>query len=228
MSSDATSSDATSSDARSHVAFYFDVVCPYAYLAHTQIEAVCKRAGVTLTWVPILLGGLFRDVRDGDGDTRPSADMPAMGEAKSRLNLLDMQRWSEHWEVPLSLPDAHPRRTVLAMRAIIASGDVPRAASALFRRYWRDGLDIADETVVRDTLDAEGFAGAEVVAVAGEAATKHALRDNTDAAVKAGAFGVPTFVVQREGSAPALIWGQDRMHFIAVAARGELLCEVPS
>ena len=135
------------SDAPSTVDFYFDVVCPYAYLAHTQVEAVCERAGAKLRWVPILLGGLFREVGAGEGP------MSTMAEAKARLNVLDMQRWAEHWSVPLTLPEAHPRRTVLAMRAIIASGDVPRAASALFRRYWRDGLDVADDKLLLEVLD---------------------------------------------------------------------------
>ena len=36
------------------VDFIFDVVCPYAYLAHTQVEQLCE--GVELSWQPILLG----------------------------------------------------------------------------------------------------------------------------------------------------------------------------
>lgn len=214
------SSEASSATPRPRVDFYFDVVCPYAYLAHTQIQDICDRSGADLQWIPILLGGLFREIGAGDGP------MPGMPDAKANLNKLDMQRWAEHWDVPLAMPDAHPRRTVLAMRAIIASGDVPRAGAAVFRRYWRDGLDVADEAVLRDTFDAEGFDGADVIARATAAETKQALRDHTDAAAKVGAFGVPTFVVHREGAAPALIWGQDRMHFIKRAVRGELLTEV--
>ncbi len=204
-----------------HVDFYFDVVCPYAYLAHTQIESVCEKAGLAPRWVPILLGGLFRELGVGAG---PAASMPAV---KARQNALDMHRWAEHWDVPLTLPPGHPRRTVLAMRAITAAGDVPRAAGALFRRYWRDGLDVADESVVRDALDAAGFDGARVLAQANEDATKQALRDNTNAAKEAGVFGVPTFVVHHPERGPALVWGQDRLHFLEVAARGELRTEVP-
>lgn len=211
-----------SNDVTPRVDFYFDVVCPYAYLAHTQIADVCQRNGAELRWVPILLGGLFREIGAGDGP------MPGMSDAKARLNELDMKRWAEHWDVPLVMPEAHPRRTVLAMRAIIATGDVPRAATAMFRRYWRDGLDVSKKAVVRDTLDAEGFDGAELIVRAEDAATKQALRDNTDEAASVGAFGVPTFVVHRQGSEPALIWGQDRLHFIKYAVRGELLTEVPS
>jgi 2-hydroxychromene-2-carboxylate isomerase len=204
------------------VDFYFDVVCPYAYLASTRVREVAEASRLTLRWVPILLGGLFREIGAGEG---PMATMPA---SKKILNRLDIERWAEHLEVPLRVPDAHPRRTVLAMRSIVASGDVPRAAGALFRRYWRDGLDIENADVVRDALDAEGLDGASILVAANEAEAKATLRTNTDAAVAVGLFGVPSFIVHHPSRKPALIWGQDRMHFIGPAASGELLVEVPS
>jgi 2-hydroxychromene-2-carboxylate isomerase len=196
------------------VDFYFDVVCPYAYLAHTQVERVC--AGAELVWKPILLGGLFRVIGAGDGP------MPGMPATKARLNLLDMHRWAARDNVPLNMPNAHPRRTVLAMRAILASGDVPRAAKELFRRYWRDGLDVSNPDVVADALDSAGFDGRAVVDRAEDPEIKRALRDAVDEAAAAGAFGVPTFVVHRPGADPELIWGQDRLHFVTAAIEGRL------
>jgi 2-hydroxychromene-2-carboxylate isomerase len=198
------------------VELYFDIVCPYAYLAHTQIEAVCQRVGAALRWRPILLGGLFREIGAGNGP------MSTMNANKARLNALDMQRWAAFWKVPLELPPEHPRRTVLAMRAIVASPDVARAAKELFRRYWRDGLDVADEAVVRDALDAAGLDGAAIVRAAETQAIKDQLRDNTTAAAKAGAFGVPTFIIHHPGREPELVFGQDRLHFVEAAVRGEL------
>jgi 2-hydroxychromene-2-carboxylate isomerase len=196
------------------VDFYFDVVCPYAYLAHTQIEEVCERADAALVWRPILLGGLFREVGAGAGP------MATMAPARVRMNGMDMFRWAEHWDVPLAMPSAHPRRTVLAMRAVTVAGDVARAAKSLFLRYWRDGLDVEDEAVVRDALDVAGLDGAAIVARANEQPAKDALRDATAEAAAAGAFGVPTFVV-RGGPEPLLLWGQDRLEFLARAlARG--------
>jgi 2-hydroxychromene-2-carboxylate isomerase len=196
-----------STTASFRVDFYFDVVCPYAYLAHTQIEQLCDRVGADLVWRPVLLGGLFKEVGAGAGP------MPTMAPARMRMNLADMFRWAEHWDVPLNLPAAHPRRTVLAMRAITAADDVARAATSLFRRYWRDGLDVEDEAVVRDALDVAGFDGATLVAAAGSQAVKDALRETTSEAARAGAFGVPTFVVHGIGE-PLLLWGQDRLDFL--------------
>ena len=59
--------------------FYFDIVCPFAYMASTRIEAIAAEAGATLRWHPILLGGVFRAIG--------SADVPASkwGPARQRL-----------------------------------------------------------------------------------------------------------------------------------------------
>ena len=38
------------------IIFYYDVICPYAYLASKLIEDVAKRNGAKLLWRPVLLG----------------------------------------------------------------------------------------------------------------------------------------------------------------------------
>jgi len=197
------------------VEFYFDVSCPYAYLAHERIAEACQRHGADLEWKPILLGGLFRSVRGDDG---PMASLPA---SKARMNLLDLARWAEHLDVPLTIPPTHPQRSVLAMRAILASGDIPRAARALYRAYWVDGLAVTDEAVVRRVLYAAGLDGAACVRGAKEQAVKDELHARTSEAAEVGAFGVPTFVVHRPGHEPVFEFGQDRIAFVE-----ELLREV--
>jgi len=187
------------------VDFYYDVVCPYAYLAHTQIERVCGEVNAELRWKPILLGGLFRVIGAGDGP------MPSMAPAKARLNLLDMQRWAEHWDVPLRLPAEHPRRTVLAMRAILAASDPLAATKALYRAYWVDGRDVANPDTVAAVLSETGLDGDALVTRAVDPTIKQALRESTDEAAAAGAFGVPACVVHVAGREPELFWGQDRL-----------------
>ncbi|MBC7506454.1 MAG: 2-hydroxychromene-2-carboxylate isomerase, partial [Sandarakinorhabdus sp.] len=40
--------------------FYFDFGSPNAFLCHRMIPAIEQRTGVKFTYIPILLGGLFK------------------------------------------------------------------------------------------------------------------------------------------------------------------------
>ena len=211
------------------VDFFYDVVCPYAYLGHTQIVDVARRAGAELVYRPFLLGGVFRGIGAGDG---PMAGMPA---AKAAMNARDLARWADWFGVPLRFPAGHPNRTVLALRAILASGALPVATRALFEAYWVHARDVSDPEVVRSALDDVGLDGAELVRRAGDADIKDALRARTDEAIAAGVFGAPAFVIAGDGGrhgAPMLagdggrhgapmtgelFWGQDRLAFVEEA-----------
>lgn len=186
----------------------FDVVCPYAYLASTRIEAIAARTGATLTWEPILLGGVFRAIGQSDD---PNAQM---SEAKRRHTDRDLHRWAEHFEVPLVRRADHPRRSVLAMRAILATPQAERvrAIHALFAAYHARGEDIASPDVVRGALSGAGLDGAALVARTEDAEIKDALRRTTARAVERGVFGVPAMFVDGE-----LYWGQDRLDWVEEA-----------
>ncbi len=189
------------------VTFYFDVVCPYAYLASTRIEAAAARHGATVRWVPVLLGGLFRHTRGPDD---PNA---AMSAPRARLNLLDMQRHAERAGVPLTMPSGHPRRSVDAMRLIAGAPEPARAplARSLFEAYWVHGRDVADAGVLAEIATAHGLAPD----LPARDASKQALFATTAEAAERGAFGVPSFVV-----GDRLFWGHDRLHFVERALRG--------
>jgi len=189
---------------------FYDVVCPYAYLASTQIEALAERCEATIEWKPFLLGGVFRAIGGADD---PNAVMP---ESKAAHNQRDMRRWAALFGVPLVMHPEHPRRSVLALRALLAAGEDGRlvATHALFAAYWKRGEDIADPAVVANALSTAGLGGDDCVERANDPAIKDELRERTDAAVTAGVFGAPTFIVDGE-----LIWGQDRLHFLEAMLR---------
>ena len=44
------------SRAASSFKFYYDVVCPFAYMASTVVEGMAKRCGARVDWTPVLLG----------------------------------------------------------------------------------------------------------------------------------------------------------------------------
>ncbi len=190
------------------VEVFYDIVCPYAYLGVTQIEAVAARTGAEVVWKPFLLGGVLNAI----GNSDPNA---AMSAPKARHNLLDMHRWAEHFGVPLEIPNPHPRRTVLAMRAVLAARDAAGAAAflpatkALYESYWVLGEDVADRAVVARALSRAGLDGDACVGRADDPSIKAELRERTDEALSRGVFGAPSFFVGDE-----MFWGQDRLFFV--------------
>ncbi|MBV69929.1 MAG: hypothetical protein CMH52_01145 [Myxococcales bacterium] len=190
-----------------NIEFYYDIVCPYAYLASTQIEALAERNGATVSWKPVLLGGIFRSI---GGQQVP---MSTMSQPRARLNLLDLERWADLWNVPFSFADGHPRRSVDAMRLLTALSGQDRIdmSQRLFRAYWIEGLDISDRAVL-DKLALE--MGYQAGLFATETA-RNGLFECTAEAVQHGAFGVPAFVIDGR-----LWWGQDRLHFVEAALGG--------
>lgn len=189
--------------------FYYDIVCPYAYLASMQVEALAARVGAELQWRPVLLGGLFRAAG------APQLPAAAMSPPRARYNLLDLQRWADRWGVPLTFPAAHPRRTVEAMRLLTAVDHQPKRVElsrALFRAYWADGLDVSDRAVLAEL--------ARRVGVDPDLMDSQTARDglfaSTAEAAQLGAFGVPALAV-----GDRLWWGQDRLHFVEAALGGQ-------
>jgi len=191
-----------------HVDFYYDIVCPYAYLGSTQIQALADKCGATVSYKPILLGGVLQSVGS------PTVPMDSMPPSKARHNLLDMQRWADLWNVELNFPNGHPRRTVHCMRTIFAAGDKGvETMHALYKAYWIDELDVANADVVAEILDKAGLDPAWS-SLATQQPIKDTLRQKTAEAVECGVFGVPTFIVGDQ-----LFWGQDRMDFVEAALR---------
>jgi 2-hydroxychromene-2-carboxylate isomerase len=200
------------------IELYFDFSCPFAYLASTQIEALCARAGAELVWRPMLLGGVFNAIGH--------APMAQMGPAKARHNRLDMHRWAERWDVPLVMPAAHPMRTVRAMRALLATPESrwPAVIHGFYRAYWHRGEDIAAVETVAAVLAGAGLdqaAVARALAANDDPAIKDELRRRTDEAVQRGVFGVPaSFVHVDDLDQPVMFWGQDRLHMIEAMLAG--------
>ena len=167
--------------------FFFDVVCPYAYLAAERISRLPAEFREQISWVPVHLGGLLKHT---EGPTNP---MQVMSAARLSMNQLDLSRWFERTALPFSMPKAHPQRTTDAMRhlATLEEDERQRVARAYFRAYWSSG-SVTHWTKVES--DARQFlSDGKIRTQAGGL-----LRENTLKAFSVGACGVPTFVIGEE------------------------------
>jgi 2-hydroxychromene-2-carboxylate isomerase len=185
------------------IEFFLDVGSPTTYLAWTQMPAVVKRSGATLVNRPFLLGGVFKATGNASPITVP---------AKGAFVLRDIQRYAKQYGVPFRLNAHFPMNTLMAMRCAAGCTDAAqlhRYLDLVFVAMWEQGQNIADEAVLRAVLTAGGLDADVVLARSQLPEVKQALIQNTEEAVKRGAFGAPTFFVGDE-----LFFGQDRLAMV--------------
>jgi 2-hydroxychromene-2-carboxylate isomerase len=200
---------------------WFDFSCPYAYLASRR----ATKLGVEIDWRPMLLGGVFRGVGAGDGP------MTTNSPQKHAHNYHDMHRWAHLFDVPFRMPQAHPMRTVQALRTLLALPRTwwPVAIEALFAAYWQRGDDVTSAAVIAAALGSAGVPDDAIASAVGRAddpAIKDELRQRTEEAISLGIFGAPAWVVREQGEV-LLIWGQDRMAWVEAVLAGWRLVGPP-
>lgn len=168
--------------------WYFDFISPFAYLQWQRLRAL--PTPLPLTPVPIL----FAAVLDHHGHKGPAEIA-----AKRRFTYRHVQFEAERRGIPLRFPAAHPFNPLSALRLALALQSRPEAIDAIFAQIWGEGGSTEDFASL-----ANRFGVDDVAAAIAEAAVKAQLRQNTEAAIAAGVFGVPTLAIGDE-----LFWGDD-------------------
>ena len=114
---------------------------------------------------------------------------------------LAARRRAQRAGIPLRFPPVHPFNPLPVLRLAIALDNRVDVIDRLFRHIWLEGR--ASDTV--DSLADLGREFAiELPSTLADDAVKAALRSNTQRAIDAGVFGVPTMQVGTE-----LFWGAD-------------------
>lgn len=179
-------------------AFYYDIVCPYAYLAFSFLrkQHVFKKMNIELK--PILLGGLFKHL---EVEVDPNKRMP---KSKAEYIRMDIKRQAAYFDVPLNFHNRHPASTVPAMRLLHACrlDDREALSERLYRAYFQENLEIDDETVIDAIAKEFGVCFDEKARLH----AKESLIEETKNAFANKVFGVPTFALNDR-----LYFGGDRM-----------------
>jgi 2-hydroxychromene-2-carboxylate isomerase len=189
--------------------FCFDFVSPYSYLAWTQIHALAARHRREVEPWPIVFGAVL-----GAMGTRGPAEIPP----KRAYLIKDVIRLAHTFGVPIALPQSHPFNPLLALRvaSLPLAPELRRALiDRLYAAVWAGGPGVTDRATVA-AICAEAGVPAAALDEAESAEGKQRLRRQTDEALAAGAFGVPTMLVDGE-----LFWGVDSLPHLERFLRGE-------
>jgi 2-hydroxychromene-2-carboxylate isomerase len=197
------------------VEFLFDFGSPNAYLAHKVIPQVEARTAVRFTYVPVLLGGIFKLT----GNRSPAEALAGIRN-KREFMILEMSRFvHKHGLTAFALNPHFPVNTLTLMRCATAAridGNLQQFVSAAFHHMWEEPKKMDDLPVLRAALTASGLDADRLIARAQDDAVKAALLAETQRAVDRGAFGAPTFFVDGE-----MFYGKDQLRDVEeeIAAR---------
>ena len=185
--------------------WYFDFISPFAYLQWHQLREFDD--DVDFTPRPILFAALLKHW----GQLGPAEIAP------KRVFTYQYALWlARSRGVPIRAPQGHPFNPLPFLRLSIAAGNSPSAIGSIFEHVWASGGSLSPGPEYDRLAAALGVADTSAIEAP---AVKTTLRQNTDAAIAAGVFGVPSIVV-----AGNVIWGQDATGMLRdeIARPGEL------
>jgi 2-hydroxychromene-2-carboxylate isomerase len=189
------------SSAAHPIDFYFDFSSPYSYIASEWIEALAARHGRTVAWKAVMLGAVFQAAE---------LKSPVSHPVKREYSLHDFERSARFAGVPLAMPAKFPIATQNALRVFwfLHDSDPARAvawARLCLRAYFTRGVDLGDAVALAGLASDLGFEAGAAERVWTDPVWKDRLRQVNDAAIAAGVFGAPFFVIDGEP-----FWGNDR------------------
>lgn len=188
------------------ITFYLDFISPYAYLAFERLPQAMMGLSYRVVYKPVLFAAMLKY----HGQLGP-AEIPAKRDWTFRHILWEARKAS----IPLQLPLAHPFNPLPLLRLAVAreaSGAPNRfVCGQVFQHIWQSGASATDDTrlqtlakLLKPPRDPDS----------GE--VKAQLKANTDEAIQAGAFGVPTFVIDGR-----VFWGYDSLPMLRAAVEDD-------
>ena len=116
-----------------HIDFYFDIISPYAYIAHKKI---LKHPDLIFNYKPIYLGGLHK---------LAGIDSPAFNKYKLRNNINDCNLVSEKNNIEFKWNSNFPINSLSIMRGYLYINKDKKNdyLNTFFDAYWKDNQDLS-------------------------------------------------------------------------------------
>jgi len=207
------------------IIFYYDVICPYAYLASKLIADVAKRNNAVLRWRPVLLGGIYKRTKK-EGSVVPDNKMIlTYADQKRKIMGQDLAMQLSRYNIEINRASVpHHIRTLNALRVILSTADETCEQRVLLTHKLYDALwihqqDISNIGVLQDIVDSLSYKlDVRSFLDNQENKVRVQLMKNTDEAINRGAYGVPCFWVNNR-----MYFGGDRL-FMVERALGNTSC----
>ena len=187
--------------------YYFAAQSPWAYLGHDRLLALLAAHRREVRVLPVDFARVFA--------SSGGLPLPKRAPQRQAYRLVELRRFAEHLGMALNpepkyFPvDGKPSSLLITLVAHTDGMDAAmRLSGAVFAACWREERDIASDGTLAELLDETGLP-TERLAQSRSAETQARYDAHTQAAIDAGVFGAPTYVVEGE-----MFWGQDRLDFL--------------
>jgi len=193
------------------VQFLFDFGSPNAYLAERVISDIECRTGVKFEYVPVLLGGIFKLT----GNRSPAESLLGI---KNKLDFMELetQRFIRRYHITTFRKNPFfPVNTLQLMRGAVAAqfeGIFDAYFRAAYHHMWEEPKKMDDPQIAREAFVSSNIDFDRLFARAQQADVKSRLMELTQNAVDRGAFGSPTFFVDKE-----MFFGKDQLRDVEEA-----------
>ncbi len=186
--------------------YYFSLHSPWTYLGHATFLDIAARQDCAIVYRPVPLRAVF--------DETGGLPLPKRHPVRQRYRVMDLQRWRERRGVKLVLQPKHfPFDPSLADRFLIAivqaGGDPGLFMGEIMAGVWSRDEDMTQPEAVARVARACGFDAQSLALAAQSEAVIGTYEGTIAAAVAAGVFGAPSYVLDGE-----VFWGQDRLELL--------------
>jgi 2-hydroxychromene-2-carboxylate isomerase len=188
--------------------WYFDFISPFAYLQFSRLSQL--PADLRVTMKPVLFAALL----EHHGHKGP-AEIPSKRQFVYRFFKWQAARRG----VAFNMPPMHPFQPLPPLRLAIAAGGTSEVVGRIFDFIYGRGRNVEGAALLE--LGRElGLDNLETRIT--DPQVKERLRQNTNEAISAGVFGVPSFVARGE-----LFWGDDATDMLLDFIKNPALFEDP-
>lgn len=189
------------------ITYYYAPISGFAYLGERRLMEIARRAGAEVAFRPIDIQRIFQAA-----ETVPPGKQP---QARLSYRLMDLKRQAERLGLPINPKPKHwPVPAGLAARLIYATGALGQPqhplSFAILSAVYAGEKDISDPDTLKKILTDLGLDVEAHFEMAETPDIADRFEAGNEAAIAAGVFGSPTYVLDGE-----MFFGQDRLDLLA-------------